>query len=123
MAMNDHQRMSLLVDTVLQITVHDVSVNGDSGAQAVKTLVQGLAGKTPGAKMLEIEGKWSLPVSGMEFDVATACANGTYHELQIPLGSKTLVTKGWWQTWSVQGSVDSNTEIGAKFTGTFDAPS
>lgn len=122
MALFEHQRMSLLVDSVLQVTVHDVSVNFDSGAQAVKTLVQGLAGKTPGAKMLEIEGKWALPVSGLEFDVLTACANGTYHELQIPVGNKTIVSKGWWQTAGVQGSVDSNTEVSAKFTGTYDAP-
>lgn len=122
MALIDHQRMALLVDSVLQVTVNDVSVNMDSGNQMVKTLVQGLSGKTPGAKTLEIDGKWSLPVTGMEFDVATACANGTYHELQVPIGNKTIVSKGWWQSAGVQGSVDANTEVSAKFQGTYDPP-
>lgn len=119
--LGDHLRMSLLVDSVLQVEVMDVSVNGDSGAQAVKTL-SGLAGKTPGTAIIEIEGKWGLPVTGMEFDVMGACARGSYHELQIPVGNKTIVSKGWWQTAGIQGSTDNNTEVSAKFTGTFDPP-
>lgn len=119
--LGDHLRMSLLVDSVLQLEVNEVSVNGQSGAQAVKAL-SGLVGKTPGTPMIEIEGKWGVPVSGMEFDVASACANGTYHELQIPVGNKTIVSKGWWDTFGLSGSNDNNTELSAKFTGTLVPP-
>lgn len=120
--LTDHLRLSCLVDGVLQVEATEYSVNGDSGANAVETFA-GLAGKTPGSKKLEIEAKWALPVTGMEFDVMGACANGTYHELQIPVGPKTIVSKGWWQTAGITGSVNSNTEVSAKFMGTYDPPS
>ncbi len=118
--LTDHLRLSCLIDGVLQIEATEYSINGDSGANAVETFA-GLSGKTPGARKLEIDAKWALPVSGLEFDVMSACANGTYHELQMPLGNKTLVSKGWWQTATVSGSVNSNTEVQAKFMGTFES--
>lgn len=113
--------MTLLVDGVRQVKASEITVNGQSGAQAVETL-EGLVGKTPGSKRLEISAKWALPITGMEFDVATATANGTYHEIQIPVGSKTIVSQGWFQEFNLGGSVNANTEVGAQFVGSLDAP-
>lgn len=121
MALQDHLRMTLLVDGVRQVSLSNIQVNGQSGAQAVETL-EGLVGKTPGSKRLEVSGTWALPITGMEFDVASAVASGTYHELQIPVGSKTLVSQGWFQDFGAQGSVNANTEVTAQFIGELNAP-
>lgn len=122
MALIGYMRMALLIDGVLQAQVSEVTVNFDGKQIDVETLLQGLAGFTPGAKSLEVDGKWSVPVSGAEFDLVTAAANGEIHELQIPYGQKTIVSKGIWKSGSLGGSVNANTELSCKFTGTFDAP-
>jgi hypothetical protein len=122
MALNRYLRMALLVDSVLQIEATEVTVNFDGKQQDVETLVQGLAGFTPGAKTLEIDGKWAMPAAGAEFDVVTACATGDLHELQVPYGNKTIVSKGIFKSGSLGGSVSANTALDAKFTGTFDPP-
>ena len=122
MSLNRYARMALLVDSVLQAEVTEVAVNFDGKQIDVETLLQGLAGFTPGAKAIEVDGKWALPTSGAEFDVVTAAAIGDEHELQIPYGAKTIVSKGIWKSGSLSGSVNQNTELSAKFTGTFDPP-
>lgn len=122
MGLITYARIGLLVDSVLQVQANDVSVSVDSKAQDVETLIQGLAGFTPGAKQLEINAKWALPVAGAEFDVLGAAARGTVHSLQIPYGDKTIISQGIWKTGTLQGSVNSNTSLEAKFTGTFDPP-
>jgi hypothetical protein len=114
MALSDHMRMAVVVDGVFQVTVQDVQVNGTSGNQVVETL-QGLAGKTPGSKMLTITGKWSVPITGLETDLMTAVANGTYHELQIPVGSQTIVSSGWFDEFTLGGSTGQSTEFSATF--------
>lgn len=121
MALQDHLRMTILVDGVRQVKITNIQVNGQSGAQAVETL-DGLAGKTPGSKRLEVSGTWAVPITGTEFDVATAVANGTYHQIQIPVGAKTIVSDGWFQDFNMQGSVNSNTETGAQFIGELNPP-
>jgi hypothetical protein len=117
-----YQRIGLLVDSVLQQEVRDVSVNMDSKAQVVETITKGLSGFTPGAKCIEVEGKWALPVSGQEFDVATAISKGDVHQCQIPIGNKTIISSGIFMSGSISGAVNANTEVSAKFTGTYDDP-
>ncbi|SRR5260221_1889842 len=123
MALIFYQRMALLVDSVLQQEVNEVTVNFDSKAQPVETLTKGFSGVTPGAKVLEIDGKWSLPVTGQEFDVASAVANLDVHSLQVPFGNKTIISSGFFISGSASGSVNANSEISAKFMGTYDPPS
>ena len=123
MALIFYLRTALLVDSVLQVQVHDMTVNFDAKAQEVETMVQGLAGFTPGSAFLEIEAKWSLPVSGAEFDVIGACKRLSIHSLQVPYGDKTIISQGVWRSGSLTGAVNASTELSAKFTGTYDPPS
>lgn len=120
-AFQDHLRVTVLIDGVRQIKATNIQVNGQSGAQAVETL-DGLTGKTPGSKRVEMSITSAVPISGPEFDFATAVADGTYHEIQFPLGAKTIVAQGWFQDYSVQGSVNANTEISANFVGELKKP-
>ncbi len=116
MALEDHLRLAVLIDGVFQLKVSSVTVNADSGAQAVETL-EGLAGKTPGSHRLEISGTWAVPLGGLEFDFISACAEGSYHNIQIPIGSKSLIADGWFQTAGVSQSTNANTEAQMAFTG------
>lgn len=119
MALQDHLKLAVLIDGVAQVEVSNVSVNGDSGAQAVETL-EGLAGKTPGSRKLEITGTWGVPLGGLEFDFISACADGSYHDIQIPVGAKSIISSGWFQTTGLSQSVNANTEAHCSFVGTFD---
>jgi hypothetical protein len=123
MALIRYQRAAVLVDSVLQAQVHDVTINWDSKAQVVETLLQGFSGITPGAKFVEVDAMWALPTSGMEFDVASAIANLDIHTVQMPLGTKTQVATGFFISGSMKGAVNANTDVSAKFIGTYDPPS
>jgi len=122
MAFGDRLTLVCLIDGQIQAEINNVSVNGESGAQDVRTLLQGLVGKTKGSGSLEISGTWSLPLGGPEFDVFTAGAEGSYHELQIPIGKKSLITNGWITTFGASQSVDANTEVTATFRGPLTKP-
>lgn len=121
MALSDHMRMAIVVDGVFQLTVQDVQVNGTSGNQIVETL-QGLAGKTPGNKMLTMTGKWAVPITGLETNLLASVANGTYHEIQIPVGDVTIVSSGWFDEFTLGGSTGQSTEFSATFKGELNAP-
>lgn len=120
--MQDHLRVSCLIDNVFQTTLSDLEVNGESGAQAVETLL-GLAGKTPGNAKLDMSGTLTVPVTGPETDIAGSVARGSYHEVQIPIGDKTIVSQGWFDSFSLKGSVGSSTTYSFKYTGDFPPPS
>lgn len=115
-AFSDHLRLTLLVDGVKQVKVTQVKGSGKGKNQPVETL-EGLVGKTPGAKSIEITGSWAVPLNGLEFNVVDAVANGTYHEIQIPVGSKSLIAKGWFEDFDLGQSTNANTEVGATFMG------
>lgn len=121
MSLQDHLRPSLLIDGIYQVEITQMQVNGDSGAQAVRTL-DGLVGKTPGSTELTITGNWAVPIGGLEFDFLTACQEGSYHQLQVTVGSKSLVSDGWFQTVGIGGGVNANTEAHCEFHGRFDPP-
>lgn len=120
--MKRYLRMTVLINSVLQVELRDVTVNFDSKMQPVETLVQGFSGVTPGAKVIEVEYKSAVPVAGQEFDVITAVANLDVCQVQIPAGNKTIISEGVFQSGSLSGSVNANTEVAGKFIGTYDAP-
>jgi hypothetical protein len=116
MALSDHLRLALLIDGVFQIKPSSVSINGESGAQAVETL-EGLAGKTQGSGRCTISVSGAVPLGGLEFDCVSALSQGTYHEMQVPLGGKSYVGNGWINSASVSQSVNANTEYSFEWIG------
>lgn len=120
-ALNDHLRLAVLIDGQLQTECSNIQINGQSGAQAVETL-RGLAGKTPGSKRLEFTGNYAVPLGGPEFDFWGSIDKGTYHEIQIPIGAKSIIAKGWFQEAGISQSVNANTEQTAHFIGQLQAP-
>ena len=116
MALRDHLKLKVLINQRTQAEITQVEVTLDSGAQKVETM-EGLVGKTPGATSIEISGRWAVPTGGLEFDFLSAANDGTYHEIQIPVGTKTIVTQGWFQQAGISGGVNSNTEANMQFVG------
>jgi hypothetical protein len=121
MIMTDHLRLVMTIDGIYQAKLSNASVNGESGAQAVRTL-EGLAGKTDTGGELEISGTWAVELAGMEFDVFTALADGTYHEIQIVVGDKSIFSKGWWQSAGISQSANASTEATGSFKGDLRRP-
>jgi len=121
MALQDHLALKLLVDGIFQVKVTNVQVNGQSGAQAVETL-EGLAGKTPGSGRLELTGNWAVGLEGPEADLWTWIADGSYHEVQIPIGDKSIISQGWWDTAGISQSTNASTEQTAAFIGELQPP-
>lgn len=119
--MEDHLRLVLLIDGVAQVKTQSISVNGQSGSQAVETL-QGLAGKTPGNRRLEVSFTGAVALNGLEFDAISAGAEGTYHDLQIPVGAKSIISRGWFDTFTVSQSTGASTEVSATFIGDYNPP-
>ncbi len=117
----DHLRLNVLVDGVIQVKLTNFTINGDSGNQAVETL-EGLAGKTPGSGRIEVNGTWAIEPGGPELDVFEFVEDGSIHEIQVPVGVKSLVTRGWFQTFGLSQSVNANTEVTATFTGDLKPP-
>lgn len=116
--MRDHLRLAVLVDGVYQLKITNVTINGTSGAQAVETL-EGLAGKSPGSGRVEIDATWAVEIGGPEVNVWDFTAEGSYHEVQIPVGSKSVISQGWFDSAGFSQSVNAATEMPAKFIGEF----
>ncbi len=116
MALRDHLKFRCQIDGIAQVMVTRGQATLDSGAIKVETL-EGLVGKTPGATSIEITGDWAVPTGGLEFDFLSACNDGTYHEIQIPVGTKTIVAQGWFQTAGIQGGATESTSATMTFTG------
>lgn len=121
MRLEDHLKLGVRIDGTKQVKLSNISVNMQSNAQRVETL-EGLAGKTPGSRSLEITATWAVPLGGPEFDIATAASLGTYHDVQIPYGDKTIASRGWFQDAGLSQSTGASTECTATYVGSFDPP-
>ncbi len=119
--LEDHLRLKLLIDGVFQVKPSSIEVSFDSGAQKVTTL-EGLAGKTPGSGEVKISGTCAVPEGGPEFDFFTACAEGSYHDMQVPFGVKSYLGNGWFQTASLGQSVNQSTEFKFEWNGELNKP-
>lgn len=116
MALNDHLALRGLIDGLFQVKATQWSATFNSGAQRVDTL-EGLAGKTPGAGSIEITGNWAVDIGGPEVDLFTYVAEGSYHELQIPVGTKSIISQGWFDTSGISQATNASTEMTGTFIG------
>jgi hypothetical protein len=119
--LQDGLKLRLLVDGVHQINQSEVSLEVDGKNQPLETL-EGLAGKTPGAGMATITGTGIVPVGGPEFDYLAAVVEGSYHDLQIPYGTKSYIGSGWFDKANLGQSTGKGTEISFTWIGDFSKP-
>lgn len=117
----DHQRLRLLIAGQFQLKTSSIRAAWAANNQPVETL-EGLAGKTPGSGRVTITVTAVLPTSGPEFDYFSAVVDGTYAEMQIPIGPKSYIGNGWFDDVDLGQSVNANTEINYTWTGEFAKP-
>lgn len=111
----------VIIDGVSQVRLKDATISFDSKKQPIET-VQGFAGFSAGAKSLTLEFSAAIPVGGPEFDVFAAAEGSTQYTVQIPYGTKTIVSEGEFLSGSISGATNSPTEIKGSFMGTYNKP-
>lgn len=116
--LQDHLRLTILIDGKRQIEVNKINGKIVSNAQAIETL-EGLVGKTNGSGRVTWDCASAIPASGPEFDYWSACAKGSYHSIQVPMGTKSYIGKGWFDECGVEQSVNGAAEMSFTWTGTF----
>jgi len=109
-AFTDHLKPVLLVNGSYQVKTQSITVNGVSGNQAVETL-EGLVGKTPGAKRANLSATFAVETGGLEFDFWSTCSKGDYIDLQVPIGAKSIIGGAWIDDCSLSGSSGASTEF------------
>jgi hypothetical protein len=113
----DHLRLTALVDGKRQLELTKINGKLVTNSQAIETL-EGLAGKTPGSGRVTISLTSAIPASGLEFDYWSTAAKGTYHTVQIPVGSKSYIGKGWFDEVELDQSVNGAAEVSCTWIGT-----
>lgn len=115
--MEDFSNLSVVVDGDYLAKVTGVQKRTESGQLAVDLLNEGLGGFTPGSGRVRITISYSVPIGGAEFDFATAVAEGEYHTVQVPVGSKTYVGLGKFIDDDLGQSTNSSTEGSVSWEG------
>ena len=115
----DGLKLKLLVNGVQQVTATEISLEIDGKNQLLETL-EGVVGKTPGSGQVTITSTCIVPIGGQEFDYVAAVQQGTYHDLQIPLGTKSYIGNGYFDKASVSQSVGKPTEVNFTWIGAFE---
>ena len=119
--LQDHLSLRVLIDGQFQLKATNIQWNGQSGAQAVETL-EGLAGKTPGSGRIELTVNSAVELGGPEYDVWTALKVGTYHDVQLPIGTPALMARGWIDTAGISQATNAATEQTWTFIGNLQEP-
>lgn len=119
--LTDGLKLRLLIDGVHQVLISEVSLELDGKNQPLETL-EGLAGKTPGAGQATITATGAVLVGGPEFDYNKAVAEGSYHDLQIPYGTKSYIGTGWFDKANLGQSTGKSTEVSFTWIGEFSTP-
>jgi hypothetical protein len=121
MAIERYLTLTVLIDGVTQVELQNVEINADPKLVPVETM-RGLAGFTPGAKVITVSATSAVRISGPEFDAIDSAFEGNVHELNIPYGTKSIVTEGQITSSGLSGSVNSATETKFEFMGTYNKP-
>lgn len=121
MAFQDGIKLRLLIDGVQQILASDVSLEIDGQNQPLDTL-EGLAGKTPGSGRATITGTSVVPIGGPEHDFLQSIVEGSYHDLQVPYGTKSYIGTGWFDKATLSQSTGKSTDFQFTWIGEFAKP-
>lgn len=121
MAIKRYLVLTALINGVSQVELQNVTVNFDGKKTAVDTK-RGFSGFTPGAKMITISFESAVPMSGPEFDPVEAAEGSDVYQVQVPYGTKTILSEGEFTSGSISGGVNDSTKLGFEFQGTYNKP-
>jgi hypothetical protein len=115
--LQDHARLAIFVDQVVQIEVTSIQMTTNSGQQRVDLLNEGLAGFTPGSGDVSLQIGFAVPKGGQEYPWQQKCANGEYVSMQVILGATQYVGLGKFMDVSINQSVNASVEGTANWLG------
>jgi hypothetical protein len=109
-ALQDYARLGCFYNGswLEQITSIEMATNG--GQQRVDILNEGLGGFTPGSGDVTVTIGFAIPIGGTEATFQEDCSNGSYIDLQIPIGKKDYVGRGKLESVSMSQSVNAAAE-------------
>lgn len=111
MATDKYAKTTLLIDGVQQLEVQSQDIEFNAGLQRVDTIPKGYAGNTSGSGEVTINGTQAVPFDGLEFDVLSAIANESEHEVEFTIGGKSYSSTGQFLNGRVSQSVNGSTEV------------
>lgn len=121
MALEDHLRLKLLIDGIIQVKPSSIRIHFAANNQVVETL-EGLAGKTPGSGRVTITCTTAVGVGGPEHNWFKSVVRGSYHDCQVPFGPLSYIGTGWFDECDAGQSVGQNTEASFTWIGEFAEP-
>jgi hypothetical protein len=116
MALQDHARLPVFINSQYLVEVSSVTLHTASGQQEVLTL-EGLVGFTPGAGLIEITLKCAIPIGGTEAPFQQICATGAYCTMQIGCGAVGYEGTGKIIDFTASQSVNGAAECDITFKG------
>lgn len=114
---NFTRRMPVFVDGTPLEYVTSLEVNGESNAQKIVTMLDGLIGFSDGPAEVNITIESAIPIGGPEYDYWNSWNDGGWHSLQIGVGSKDYVGDGRFLRVNFSASSDKSASVRAEWTG------
>lgn len=108
--------MSILINGTYLLKTQSLTLDASGGKIAVNTMSEGLVGGTDGTKTGTVSFTAAVPVSGPEADFFGMCQKGDYVTIQLPIGGKSFIGDGWFDTVSLSQSTDASTELNCSLT-------
>ncbi len=120
MTLQDSANLELIIDGDKQVSMQDITLNGESGNQLIETL-EGLAGFSNGSEKADVSGKAFIPSGGLEFDFFSTLVLKALYRIQIPVGPKTYRGQGKFMTCSISQATNAAAEVSFTFVGELNA--
>lgn len=119
--LQDHARLSVLVDQTAMIEVTSIQMTTNSGQNRVDLLNEGLAGFTPGSGDVSLNISFAVPIGGQEYPWQQKCATGAYVAMQVRIGPTTYAGVGKFLDVAINQSVNASVEGTANWLGELQA--
>jgi hypothetical protein len=113
--------LMVYINSVSQVELQQVTLNWDPKKVPVKTR-RGLSGFTKGPGEVTVSFKSAVPMGGPEFDPIEAAASDDEYRVQLPYGTKSIISEGQFMEGSLEGAIEGIAELGFSFMGTFNKP-
>lgn len=109
----------LYLDGTKLAECESIQVSGDSKAQIVETIAQGLSGITQGASQLKFTVKNAVPDADFEMNPNTFIKKGDFKDLSVFAAGKTITSKVFINNWSFSYQVNGKAELNFDAIGTW----
>jgi hypothetical protein len=111
------KRLPIFIDGTALEKVTSLEINNEANAQKIITMLDGFVGKSDGPAEVNIKCESAIPIGGPEYDYWNACAEGSWHSVQVGCGDKDYVGDGFFNRVGVQASSDKAASVSFDWVG------